>query len=279
MDFTDICKKGTLMKKFILVLFLGIVGKALGQIDAKIYYEKTENGYSVYGDNHELCEVSIELNFTLVNLESDIGAKKIIVLPAQSQKIKVASLTVINSKSMYKFSYTTLMNWGNHYLDKYDIDYVYQLPFQAGEKYKIGQGYNGNFSHQNQNALDFTMPVGTLITAARGGTVVAVTQKHYKTCAQKSCAEFNNYITIQHSDGTFAEYTHIKQNGALVKKGDKVTMGQPLAKSGNVGWSNGPHLHFVVYIQRLTQRETLKTKFQTLNGVISQLEEKVIYER
>ncbi|WP_333694608.1 M23 family metallopeptidase [Flavobacterium sp.] len=267
------------MKKYVLAIFIGIIGNVFGQIDAKVYYEKTENGYMVYGDNAELCEVSIELNFTLVNLNSDIGPKKIIVLPPQSLKNKIAALTVVNPKMMYKFSYTTLMNWGNHYLETYDDTFVYQLPFQAGEKYKIGQGYNGSFSHQNQNALDFTMPVGTLITAARGGTVVAVTQKHFKTCAVKSCAEFNNYITIQHSDGTFAEYTHIKQNGALVKKGDKVTMGQPLAKSGNVGWSNGPHLHFVVYIQRLTQRETLKTKFQTLNGVISQLEEKVIYER
>ena len=44
---------------------------------------------------------------------------------------------------------------------------VFDLPFENGQKFKISQGYNGAFSHQNENALDFDMPIGTKILAAR----------------------------------------------------------------------------------------------------------------
>lgn len=89
-----------------------------------------------------------------------------------------------------------------------------------------------------------------------------------------------NLIIIYHPDGTFAEYAHIKQNGSIVNIGDKVNQGEIIGYSGNVGWSTGPHLHLVVFLQKLNKRETLKTKFKTGNGdIIEYLGEKKEYIR
>ena len=160
------------------------------------------------------------------------------------------------------------------------MDYSYSLPFQKGNSYTIHQGYNGNFSHQNENSLDFTMPIGTEILAAREGIVVKVIQNNNQNCPDKSCASYNNYILIYHNDGTFSNYVHLKQNGALVKEGDVVNQDDLIGYSGDTGWANGPHLHFMVFIQRLESRETLKTKFKINDGKTVQfLKEKTTYTK
>jgi hypothetical protein len=55
-----------------------------------------------------------------------------------------------------------------------------------------------------------------------------------------------NWVMIRHADNTVARYIHIRENGALVDVGDAVAQGRLIARSGNSGESNGPHLHFDV---------------------------------
>lgn len=55
-----------------------------------------------------------------------------------------------------------------------------------------------------------------------------------------------NYVQIDHGNGVKTEYFHC--NEILVKKGDKVTAGQTIARVGSTGVSSGPHLHFGVQI-------------------------------
>lgn len=57
----------------------------------------------------------------------------------------------------------------------------------------------------------------------------------------------NNYITIQHPDGSSALYIHMKSN-SLTKKniGDSVTTGEYLGIVGSAGQSTGVHLHFEI---------------------------------
>src|SRR5262249_55713434 len=56
----------------------------------------------------------------------------------------------------------------------------------------------------------------------------------------------NNQIAVVHGDGSIGFYLHVKQNGSYVKVGNRVSRGQPIAASGNVGLSMLPHLHFQV---------------------------------
>lgn len=250
------------------------------QVNLKVYYEETDNGFQVLADNGEYCPVSIDIQFKLTNLKSTEDKDKIFVVPAQTKGHILTNLEIVNPRKGYKFNFGTRYNYGDHTQTEYDTEFGYYLPFKKGEAFPIFQGYNGRFSHLNENALDFTMPVGTEIYAARGGIVTNIVEKNNKNCAKPSCAEFNNYITIYHEDGTFAEYTHIKKNGAKVKVGDKVEIGQHIGYSGNVGYSSGPHLHFIVYLMRLQDRETLETKFLVGDGSIGELlQEKNTYQR
>ena len=56
----------------------------------------------------------------------------------------------------------------------------------------------------------------------------------------------NNFIEVDHGDGTFGCYLHLRQGGSYVKPGQRVRRGEVLAASGNVGMSMLPHLHFHV---------------------------------
>jgi hypothetical protein len=53
-----------------------------------------------------------------------------------------------------------------------------------------------------------------------------------------------NHIILDIGDGVYAMYAHFIQGSLLVKPGDKVKKGQQIAKLGNTGNSNAPHLHF-----------------------------------
>src|SRR5205085_5800121 len=57
---------------------------------------------------------------------------------------------------------------------------------------------------------------------------------------------WGNAVRIRHLGPFTSWYFHIQPNGVIVKVGDKVQRGQPIATSGNIGRTAGPHLHFQV---------------------------------
>jgi hypothetical protein len=148
--------------------------------------------------------------------------------------------------------------------------YIYQLPFRDGPL-KVIQGPHGSFSHYqgsgDEEAIDFAMPIGTEVYPARAGTVVAFRCDCKKGGPDVTFKKDVNYVTIKHDDGTFAEYGHLNNNGILVKLGDQVTPGKPIAYSGFTGWTTQPHLHFeVFYNESGRARKTLSVKFRLPSG-------------
>jgi len=147
---------------------------------------------------------------------------------------------------------------------QHDERVVYLLPFQAGYAYHIDQGYNGTFSHQGQHALDFAMPEGTPVCAARDGRVISVTNNFSEAGTNSSFKDKANEFCILHDDGTLAQYAHMKKDGIKLRVGDYVRAGYPLGYSGNTGFSTGPHLHFEVFRAVDGEKsETIPVKFAT----------------
>jgi murein DD-endopeptidase MepM/ murein hydrolase activator NlpD len=131
-----------------------------------------------------------------------------------------------------------------------DAEYV--LPYPVGKSYHVSQSNNSpsGWSHSRSMwngvfvyAYDFDMPIGTIVTAARSGTVVNVVESFEDG---NRIPGRENVVVIRHSDGSFARYFHLTQNGALVEVGQEVARGDTMALSGDTGNSYHPHLHFDV---------------------------------
>lgn len=122
----------------------------------------------------------------------------------------------------------------------------YNLPWATGSSQKVTQSNCGPASHvgTHRYAYDFDMPIGTQIHAARAGTVTKVEESKEDG---NGCAGGANYIAIEHSDGTVAEYVHLTKDGALVAVGAAVAQGAAIGISGNTGCSSSAHLHFSVF--------------------------------
>ncbi|GAA0101696.1 hypothetical protein UT300012_24110 [Paraclostridium bifermentans] len=113
-------------------------------------------------------------------------------------------------------------------------------PLENLERFRVSSwyGYRGNIgvagATSNHQAIDLACPSGTQVLAAKAGVV---TQARWST-------GYGYMITIQHQDGLFTRYAH--NSKLLVKKGDKVSKGDPISLSGNTGVGSGPHLHFEI---------------------------------
>ncbi|PZR29983.1 MAG: hypothetical protein DI535_00325 [Citrobacter freundii] len=146
--------------------------------------------------------------------------------------------------------------------------YIYDLPFKEGERHRVVQGYGGLFSHAHTAALDFAMPVGTPVYAARGGVIYSYKDNSDEGGISSRYKNKANYIIIKHVDGSFGCYWHLQKNGVLVKKG-RVNAGQLIAKSGSTGLVVRPHLHFSVKRKLSYDMDSfVKTKFRTDKGIV-----------
>ena len=85
---------------------------------------------------------------------------------------------------------------------------------------------------------------GVDLDAALGSSVLAVADG---TVLSAEFEDASGYIlTLEHTDGVRTQYAHLSEFCAA--PGDAVRQGQIIAKTGDSGWSTGPHLHLAVQI-------------------------------
>ncbi|HEY1864779.1 MAG TPA: M23 family metallopeptidase [Roseiarcus sp.] len=90
---------------------------------------------------------------------------------------------------------------------------------------------------------------GEDVLAVADGTVVSVhdgmpDQTPFVFMVPKSKSDYGgNNLMLEIAPNVFAWYAHLRQGSIMVKVGDAVKAGSPIAKLGNTGPSSGPHLH------------------------------------
>lgn len=94
--------------------------------------------------------------------------------------------------------------------------------------------FGENRGDHNHAGVDYAVPIGTPVAAARAGRV---------TYAGPSGA-YGLRVDVDHGDGIVTRYAHLSR--VNVRLGETVGAGQTIAASGNSGRSTGPHLHFEV---------------------------------
>ena len=203
---------------------------------------KKKGADSVYVRNDLYAPVEIELSFAgLQNVNGAPSRPIRRVMPARSS-LRLALLTAMNAEK--PLAYVPRFEYFLGDPSGAALAYQYPYPWRGGP-FRLSQGANGQYSHfgpRNRYAMDIAMPEGTPIIAARGGVVVKT--ENAQTGRGSDAA--GNFVRVLHDDGTMGVYLHLKQGSVSVREGQRVSVGSPLALSGNTGNSSGPHLHFVV---------------------------------
>lgn len=228
------------------------------RLERQVYLDiKKQKGADVVFVRNDLyAPVEVALAFTGMSNVRGAPAQTIRrVLPARSNT-RLALLTAVSGKQ--PLVYTPQFHYSLGDPARTAQGYRYPLPWRGGP-FRLSQGANGQYSHygpKNKYAMDIAMPVGTPIIAARAGVVV----KTENSQSGRGNDASGNFVRVLHNDGTMGVYLHLKQGSVSVREGQRVTVGSPLALSGNTGNSSGPHLHFVV--QRNTGEGLVSIPYQ-----------------
>lgn len=140
--------------------------------------------------------------------------------------------------------------------------FKFPLPEQYRYYVSSGQGMRGSIKNVNagggsstatyHNAIDFAVPVGTKVYAAKSGYVTNAYPSAWNGSKWKGHPTYGGMIEIQHPDGTVSLYAHLimteVREGVFVKQGQEIGLtGGERGKRGS-GNSTGPHLHFSIYV-------------------------------
>ncbi len=102
------------------------------------------------------------------------------------------------------------------------------------------------------------------VLATGAGTVVATKNNIADNIPGKTNKReaAGNYVVLDHGNGEFSMFAHLKYRSVYVRKGDSVEQGDVLGLCGNSGNSTEPHLHYHVQNTKEIQKgEGLPAQF------------------
>ena len=255
----------------IITALLLACGAVAGRADDKavsVAGHMEEDGIHVVARLTGALDVTMTVGLDLENLAPSVPLPVTVDSDGKTE-LPLVTLRIVDRAKPYKYGYRLEWKAGGRQKAPPKA-FAYALPYDDGP-HRVRQAFLGRFSHyqgsQDEYAVDWSMPVGTRVLAARAGTVVASRADVSAGGPRPEYKRDYNYVVLRHDDGTYAEYVHLDEDGVKVKFGDKVAQGDLVGLSGETGYTSEPHLHFAVF-NTLSGRErrTIPIEFAVRSG-------------
>lgn len=118
-----------------------------------------------------------------------------------------------------------------------DTDFSAPVDGRLSSLFGLKRFFN-DVARQPHNGLDIAAVAGTAITAPASGTVIGTGNFYFN----------GNTVFLDHGQGLISVYLHMTQID--VQTGQKIKQGQRLGSVGATGRVTGPHLHWIVYLNK-----------------------------
>jgi len=212
-----------------------LIEQKKAQIEAELaglqeLYSKKEDYYNLLVDKEKEKEVMIlQYNRQIEALDQRAEELEEISEEQEKQLMELARKEKAAIEAEKKRKNTVYYTGGKLGMPIKDYKYVSS---KFGPRTHPVTGQKG----KQHNGIDFAAASGTDIFAAESGTVIVA----------QSMSGYGNTVIIDHGNGLWTLYGHIRKGGIKVKAGEVVKKGQKIAEVGSTGVSTGPHLHFEV---------------------------------
>jgi hypothetical protein len=222
--------------------------------------------------------VQLELKKTENIRQGGAGRSGGRVLEAGAREVMAEAIPIeptekVNFNWELKWVFGRGTNKGNH-------DGLYRPPFPGDLTFDTTNTATEHPARERY-AVDILMPAGTPVIAARSGWVMDVAGEEGGDRVedgltpayidQKDVQRMGAYVRIVHDDGTWAEYSNLKEGSIKVTPGVTVEAGTQIGLSGEQ-FGSEPHLTFAVMkaLPGFMQPESLPIKMEMAGrGVIA----------
>ena len=205
---------------------------------------RTEPGYEFHNGLSGPVEIEIELT-EAVNVVSEPPLPARFILQGQQRRKLVRFRSAeAGQRTRFRLRY----DWTPGVpIGELPTDTALPAPFPAGQSYLVSQASGGTTHNDaaNRHAVDLAMPEGAPVLAVKAGLVMEAEDGYQGggTDMEKYVHRANRVLLV-HDDGRMTLYAHLEPGSVTVRAGDRVRRGQLIGRSGNTGFSSGPHLHF-----------------------------------
>jgi len=212
---------------------MGITIGALAQNDeVKVDYTRDDSGVEIKASNQSDSPKIVTLNLTVLENLSTYEGNPITQTVMPNSSSTMCKLRVVDKSKGTNFNYRYQYITGTCDV-KFDPIAIYLLPVKDGKSTRIGsvtsiEKYIKRSNDEMVMGYSFEAEQNDTIYAIRRGVVYGI-EDEKDDYANEFYKSEENKLSVYHKDGSVAQYVRIKKGSALIKNGEKVEAGQPLA--------------------------------------------------